>query len=143
MSDVVNSRHRVVITLLGEPRAKGRPRFSFDTRHAYTPQPTRNYETALGYAGQAAMAGREPFLGPLRVEVLACFSVPRSWSQERQANALNQATKPTRRPDSDNLLKMIDSLNGIVWKDDAQICDARVVKAYSDRPRLVVEVEAM
>jgi len=33
-----------------------------------------------------------------------------------------------------------DALNEIVWKDDGQIADLRVIKRYSDMPALRVEV---
>ena len=33
-----------------------------------------------------------------------------------------------------------DALNGIVWKDDVQIVDGRVVKLYAEQPRVEVEI---
>lgn len=37
------------------------------------------------------------------------------------------------RPDGDNLIKQVkDSLNGIVWKDDAQVVRGLYEKQYSD-----------
>jgi Holliday junction resolvase RusA-like endonuclease len=132
---------RVVIELAGEPKGKGRPRFSRKGGFAYTPQPTRNYEAALRYAGQIKMADAAPIEGALKVEVLAAFPVPQSWSKIKQARAYAGTLRPTGRPDLDNVLKMLDGLNGVVWRDDAQIVDARIVKRYSDRPRLRIEVE--
>ena len=34
-----------------------------------------------------------------------------------------------------------DALNGIAWKDDAQIVDGRVLKHYSEVPRTDVLIE--
>lgn len=133
----------VVVELAGEPKGKGRPRFSRKSGVAYTPAPTRNYEAALRIAGQSAMAGAAPILGPLKVQVLAAFSVPASWSKKKQADAINGVVRPTGRPDLDNVVKMLDALNEVVWKDDAQIVNASIVKRYSDRPRLLIEVEGL
>ena len=67
------------------------------------------------------MRGRKPLEGALRIVV----TVMRNRS-------------PTARPDADNYLKAIDAFNGIVWRDDAQVIDARVVKVRSVSPALQV-----
>lgn len=136
------TRH-CIIELAGEPKGKGRPRFSVENGAAYTPQPTRNYEGSLKYAAQIAMKGAAPIEGALRIEVVASFSIPRSWSKKKQQKALAGLLRPTGRPDCDNVVKMLDALNKVVWRDDAQIVDARISKRYSDRPRLWIEVEAL
>jgi Holliday junction resolvase RusA-like endonuclease len=130
----------IVITLAGEPRGKGRPRFVRSTGVAFTPAPTRNYEAALRIAGQQAMAGRPPVEGPLAVNVEATFTVPASWSRRKRTDALAGAVRPTGRPDADNLVKMLDGLNKLVWHDDAQITDLAMVKRYGEVPGLRVEV---
>lgn len=132
-------RH-VVVELAGEPRGKGRPRFT-RSGIAYTPKETRQYETALRLAAQAAMRGAEPITGPLRVQITAAFSVPKSWHKGKQLTALADVVKPTGRPDWDNVGKVTDAFNGVVWRDDAQLVDVRVTKKYSTSPRLTVEVE--
>lgn len=38
---------RVKFTVLGEPKGKGRPRFSTQTGRAFTPKQTVNYETLV------------------------------------------------------------------------------------------------
>lgn len=48
----------IEIVLLGAPRGKERPRLT-KAGHVYTPEKTRNYEAALKYAAQQAMAGRK------------------------------------------------------------------------------------
>lgn len=132
----------ITIRLLGEPVPKGRPRFT-RSGHAYTPPSTRAYEEALAYQAAVVMGNRAPLTGPLEVSVLAFMAVPRSWPEQKQAEALNQIVLPTKRPDADNFFKIVDSLNGVVWRDDAQICKAHVLKRYSDKPRLQIEVREM
>lgn len=50
--------------------------------------------------------------------------------------------KDKRRRDIDNWHKiLLDSLTGIVWKDDSQIVDMRVTKVSGDEnPRIEVEI---
>lgn len=133
-------RAPVQIILSGEPQGKGRPRFVRATGHAFTPARTRSYESALRYAAQESMAGATPLDGPLCVIVVAIFPVPASWSAKKRAAALRCEIWPTVKPDADNLLKVMDALNEVAFHDDKQIIDARVVKRYGDRPRLVIEI---
>ena len=47
----------------------------------------------------------------------------------------------TKKIDCDNLAKIIlDSLNGIAYKDDAQVCELLVSKYYGDEPRVEVKL---
>lgn len=134
MSDVLTFH------LAGEPVGKGRPRFAKATGHAFTPARTRSYEGALRLAAQAAMTGRPLFEGPLAVSVLAVFPVPRSWSKKRQTAALAGEVRPAVKPDIDNLLKVLDACNEVVWRDDVQITDAAIAKRYGAVPQLVIRV---
>ena len=65
----------------------------------------------------------------------------KSWTAREKINARNGSALPTSTPDADNIGKLVgDALNEIVWKDNAQIVDLRVIKRYSDSPALRVEV---
>ena len=130
----------ITIELAGTPIGKGRPKFVRRTGHAFTPEKTRNYETNLRLAAQDAMGGAEPFSGPLIVLVEALFPVPQSWSRKKREAALAGSLRPTSRPDWENVAKVCDGLNEIVWRDDSQIVDGRVIKSYSARPALRIEV---
>jgi len=130
----------IIIELAGAPEGKGRPRFVRATGLAYTPAQTRKYESHLRLAAQDAMGDRPALEGPVCVTVVASFPVPTSWSGKKQRAALAGMIRPTIAPDADNLLKMLDSFNLIVWKDDRQIVDARIIKRYDARPSLRVEV---
>lgn len=130
----------IVIELAGVPVGKGRPRFVRRTGNAFTPDKTRNYETNLRLAAQDVMSGAAPLEGPLCVTVHARFPVPQSWSKKKQALALSGDVRPTVAPDADNLLKVLDALNEVAFRDDKQIVEARVVKSYSERPCMRVEI---
>lgn len=87
------------------------------------------------------MDGSPVLEGPLFVLVEAHVPIPKALSTKPKL-ALIEAGKlrPTTRPDLDNYLKCLDSLNGIVWRDDAQIVMLSSVKSYSEKPRLVVTI---
>ena len=131
----------LTIILLGKPRGKQRPRV-LRSGIAYTPKETVNYETALRLEAAAAMLKRrqKPYQGPLRVTLNAFLPIAASWSKKKQAAARANLIRPTCKPDADNILKMLDGLNGIVWRDDAQIVEWSGSKQYSDQPRLVVSI---
>jgi Holliday junction resolvase RusA-like endonuclease len=136
----------LTLVLAGEPQGKGRAR-SFVNRSSgrivvTTPEKTRSYEGMLRSEAANATNGAEPYEGPLEVEVVARFSMTKAiaGSKKKRAAALSGAIRPTRKPDVDNVLKLLDSMNKIVWRDDAQIVKATVTKVYAEAPALVVTV---
>jgi Holliday junction resolvase RusA-like endonuclease len=129
----------VTIRLAGPPMGKERVRVTRDG-HAFTPQRTVTYEGRLAYAAQQAMAGLPLFDGPLAIVVEARMPIPVSWSKKKQADARSGKELPTKKPDWDNIGKILDAANLIVWADDAQIVDAVVRKRFSDKPELIITV---
>jgi Holliday junction resolvase RusA-like endonuclease len=129
----------IIIELPGEPKGKGRPRHT-RAGVTYTPAATRSYEASLAWTAAAAMKGRRPLEGPLRLAVEAFMPIPASWSAKKKCAALAGTISPTTRPDCDNLMKVIDGLNHVCWVDDAQIIDARITKRYDERPRMVITI---
>jgi Holliday junction resolvase RusA-like endonuclease len=131
------------ITVEGAPVGKGRPRFVRSRGIAFTPAKTANYEAILAARGAEAMAGRSPLEGPLVVRMTAFMPLAKSWSRKKTAAALEGSERPGK-PDLDNIVKAVgDALNQIVWRDDAQIAEARLSKLYDLRPRLEIEVEEL
>jgi Holliday junction resolvase RusA-like endonuclease len=131
---------RVIIVLPGPPKGKGRPRFSRKLGIAYTPTETRNYEGMLRDCAVNAMDGRPPIKGPVCLTVVSYFPIAPSWSKKKQTKAANGLIFPTVRPDVDNIVKMTDALNGIVWDDDRQVISCEVFKRFSRSPRLHIDV---
>ncbi len=126
-------------TIPGEPVAKGRPRMTRQGR-AYTPKKTVNYETLIQECFAIAYPGHQPITGPLGLKIDAHFTVPASWSLKKQRQAYDGQLRPTKKPDIDNVIKCMDALNGIAWKDDSQIVTVIASKWYSDRPRVEIEI---
>ena len=136
----------ITFTVPGEPQGKGRPRAFRAGRgvRMYTPAKTEAYEQAVATAGRQAMAGREPMVGPLAVDLMAVVSVPESWSKKRRAAALEGLELPAKKPDADNVAKAIaDGLNGIAYGDDAQVVELRVRKRYGEVPGVLVEIRGI
>lgn len=135
----------ITLELPGEPKGKQRPRVTmrggFAT--AYTPKETVNYETYVKtcYIQQNR---HEMLEGPIRAEVKAYFSIPKSTSQKRRKLMVDGEIKNTKKPDCDNVAKIIlDSLNGIAYHDDSQICELTVEKLYGEQPRVVLTLSKL
>ena len=130
----------IEIRLDGQPVGKGRPRFSRASGTVYTPEKTARYEERLAWAAQSVMAGRPLLTGGLQVDIEAHMDIPKSKPKAFRAAALAGTVHPTTKPDPDNIAKMLDALNRVVWVDDSQIVLLTVHKCYSDRPRLQITV---
>ena len=135
---------RANFCILGEPQGKGRPRFSTVCGHVKprTPEETVLYENLVKteYRRQTHEL-RFPDDAMLDVRVIAYYSIPKSVSKKKRQAMLDHKIRPTKKPDFDNIGKVIcDALNEIAYRDDAQIVDAQVRKFYSDRPRVVVTI---
>jgi Holliday junction resolvase RusA-like endonuclease len=110
----------------------------------FTPPTTVAYEGLVAYAAQTAMKGAAPILGPCAVELEAVFAVPASASKRARADALEGRAWPAKKPDADNIVKAcLDGMNGVVWKDDVQAVDVRLVKRYGLTPGVWVRVAAL
>ena len=108
--------------------------------HEYPHPESYGWEKAIGQLAKAHMGARRPTVRPVALLVHAFVPIPESWNQKEKEAALCGALLPTSKPDWDNFGKVTDSLNKIVWLDDSQVCDGRVIKAFSARPALRIEV---
>jgi len=121
-------------TVEGQPQGKARARFG--NGHAYTPQKTKDYEERVGWAAKQVCRGL--IQGPVRVIIVAYFQVPKKFKNK------TPFPKPLTKPDLDNIAKScLDSCNGILWKDDAQVVSLLITKEYSEFPRVEVDVLAI
>jgi Holliday junction resolvase RusA-like endonuclease len=118
----------------GEPVPKGRPKFTSRAgfMRTYTPRKTVDYELAVKAAAQAAMGPTDLLETPLGVYLYMRLPIPKSHSKKRKEACLSGQEKPIKKPDIDNLAKSIlDGMNGVIWKDDAQIVSLHVTKVYA------------
>lgn len=129
----------------GAPEGKARPRVLRCGR-AYTPQRTRVYEDLVRSCYESAIMGvkqgKDGGGDAFRVEIYAYYPIPQSASKRKKTAMEAGELLPTKKPDWDNVGKIVcDALNGCAWKDDSQIVDAVVHKRYAAVPRVVVEIE--
>lgn len=124
----------------GAPRGKQRPKV---TRNGtYTPEETKRYEQKV----LACFLNEYPRMKPIRngvnVHITAFFEIPKSYGKARRERILNGLERPTKKPDADNIAKIIlDALNGKVILDDKQVVVLTVKKHYSTIPRVEVLIE--
>ena len=136
----------IAFVVPGTPVGKGRPKFARRGNFVstYTPEKTASYENLVKVKAEEAMQGQQLFEGAVSVEIALFVTPPASWSQKKQREALAGTVFPTSKPDVDNVLKgIMDACNEIVFKDDKQAVDVKVIKRYSDTARAFVKVEAL
>lgn len=128
-------------TVYGDPRGKGRPRFT-RRGHTYTDQPTAEYEQAVANAwkGEALCCIESE---PTEITIDAFFKVPTSLSKKKRAELFGTAF--LHKPDADNIGKIVlDALNGLAYQDDRQIDRLTVNKKYvwsdDERPRVEITI---
>ena len=127
--------------ILGQPIAKQRPRVT-RSGIAYTPSKTVNYEAIVRYTYQSKYPQQELILGRIEANITAVFPVPKSYSKKKTAELLNGHNNYDKKPDCDNLAKIIlDSLNGIAYKDDSQVTVLHINKEYGTQPKVIVELK--
>ena len=126
--------------ILGQPIAKQRPRVT-RSGIAYTPAKTVNYEGVVRYTYQSKYPQREPFSGRIEASITAVFPIPKSYSKKKAEALLVGRNNYDKKPDCDNLAKIIlDSLNGIAYRDDSQVTVLHIRKEYGVQPKVIVEL---
>lgn len=131
----------IKFVVFGKPVAKARPRM---TRQgfAYTPQKTINYENLVRYTFQSEFPSHEPFLGLIEANITCIFDIPKSYSKKKTKELLETHNNYNHKPDLDNIAKIIlDSLNGIAYKDDSQVTILHINKEYGNQSKVIVELE--
>lgn len=131
---------KIKLVIPGKPLGKQRPRV-LKNGITYTPDRTMNYETLVRQL-YIEKHFQKQLEGPIRATITAYMYIPQSESKKRKRKMLANEILPCKKPDWDNIGKIItDALNGLAYEDDKQIVDARVIKLYSDKPRVEVILE--
>lgn len=135
---------QVSFIVLGDPVAKGRPRFARKGKYvqSYTPDKTANYETLVRLEYERQCDGfRFAENVPLAMHIKAYLPIPKSASQKKQKQMAEGLLKPLKRPDSTNICKSVeDSLNKIAYPDDAQIVETHIYRLFGEPPRIEVSI---
>ena len=117
-------------TVPGNPVGMARPRVTING--TYTPRATKEYQAAVKAAFANQHKGK-PTAKPLHVFLLALFPIPKSYSKKKREAILSGKDYPAKKPDIDNISKIIlDSLNGLAYEDDKQVVQLAVKKRYTE-----------
>lgn len=138
-------REPVTVIIRGLPIALKRPRFCrapqmksgvrvYSTQHA-------QFKIVQDKARKQLPEDWKPYnkLIGLNVAFRIYFRIPISCPKNLRTEMID--VYRNKKPDLSNLLKFYeDALNKILWTDDSQICQILTYKAYSDHPRVEIEV---
>lgn len=128
-------------TVLGEPGAKGRPRFAKvgGFTKTYTDAKTASFENLVKTTFQLSCNAGEPVNGDVKAVIRAFFPIPKSWPKWKKDMALDGALPCDKNKDLDNIQKSVfDALNKIAYVDDKQIVQISASKMWSNQPRTEV-----
>ncbi len=133
---------KVDFVIQGKVQAKQRPRFNRYSGKTYTPNETIAYENWVKTCYLEKYKDKELMEKPLRVTIKAYFEIPKSTSKKRKQQMMDNEILPMVKPDTDNIAKgVLDSLNGIAYKDDKQVVELIVNKYYNNTPYVSVMIE--
>lgn len=133
------------LTIPGPPVGKQRARTFYDPRvHrvvSKTPRKTVTQESFIKAMFAHKYPGHVPLEGPLEMDLVIYFPILKSASKKRQADMAAGREYPTKKPDSKNILGLVeDALNGLAYVDDCQIVSHMIAKKYAKVPRFEVKV---
>jgi Holliday junction resolvase RusA-like endonuclease len=105
------------------------------------------WRSSVAYEARRAHMGQEPLHGPL--QLLVTFYLPRPkdhFGSGKNAGSMKR-TAPhlhAKKPDLTKLVRALeDAMTGIVWHDDAQVCEQQIRKRYGAAAGAKVRVEQM
>ena len=138
---------QIKFSIPGQPFGKQRPKFSRAGNYVktYTPNETVSYENLVKLMYQQAAEGKlfsEDAM--LDVRITAYYEIPKSISKKKRKAMLEHKIRPAKKPDWDNVGKIVcDSLNKVAYRDDSAVVDAQVRKFYSENPRVDVTIRVI
>ena len=111
--------------------------------HSYTPRETVEFEREIGKAYRIAARGLVmPENAPLMVDMVFYMPIPQSAGKRLRERLVNRYH--TKRGDVDNMVKsVLDGLNSVAYKDDAQVAAIRAEKVYSEDARVEVTIRTI
>lgn len=122
------------IIIPDKPIPAARPRVT--NRVTYNPKQREKIDTTYIIKQQYK---KEPLTTPLEITMLFFMPIPSRMSYKKKEAILG---KPhTKKSDLDNLIKFVlDCMNGVVYKDDAQVYEIVAQKTYSYNPRTEITI---
>ncbi len=131
----------------GKPQGKPRARTVFNRKlgHnvSYTPEKGMLYENLIKSMYLAEAGDRSiDRATPVTLRIIARFLPPKSTSRKKCLDMLEGRLYPLKKPDMDNIVKVVaDALNGVAYHDDTQVVKIVAKKAYSAVEGVHITVE--
>lgn len=126
----------------GAIKGKGRPRVNSYTGIVYTPTTTKDYEYLVEQYFLLKYPKFKPLEGRVSVDIKATFNIPKSTKKQDKEKMLENSISPTKKPDIDNIVKIIlDAMNKFAFKDDTQITKLTVEKIYGEEEKVFINIE--
>lgn len=128
--------------VIGDIKGKARPRVNTYTCKAYTPENTKDYEMLIKQYFKLKYPRYVPLENRVSVKIVAQFKIPKTATKKDRALIEEGKLSPTKKPDIDNIVKIIlDALNKMAFKDDNQITKIEVEKTYGEVEMIFVKIE--
>jgi len=108
---------------------------------SYQPKDIVDFKNAVRWLAKKQLPNTQQSASAFHVELIFVFRRPESTKKalKSQIDEFNALIVKTSKPDVDNLTKAIlDALNGIVWIDDAQVCELHVTKGLGKQDKIIV-----
>ena len=126
----------------GEIVGKERPRVNMYTGRVYTPGKTKDYEFLVQQYFKMKYPRYEMLEGRLSINIIAYLKIPKSTSKAKVEEMLENKISPTKKPDIDNIIKIVlDAMNKFAFKDDTQVTKLEVEKKYAETSKIYVKIE--
>lgn len=138
---MMNCLSRLVIS--GEVVPQQRPRATSigGFTRVYDPPKCSQFRMLVRMEAERVWKKAENAETMFEVHIFFYLSIPKATSLKKRIKMLNGVILPTKKPDLDNAAKgVLDGLTHLYWKDDSQIVNLLLHKAYSDRPRTEVVI---
>ena len=126
----------------GDIKGKARPRVNSYTGIVYTPNNTKDYENLIKQFFVIKYPRYIPFENRVHISIVAYFKIPKNTSKKNENLMLENSISPTKKPDIDNVVKIVlDALNKMAFKDDNQVTKIDVEKRYGEKEKIVIRIE--
>lgn len=130
-----------MVIVTGKIKGKARPRFNTKTGRAFTTKDTMIYENLVKRCYQEQCG--KVLNGAIRARIEVYYKIPKSYTKKRIQAIRDGLEMPLKKPDSDNIAKIVlDSLNKLAFDDDAQVVELTVIKRWTEeQERIEFELE--
>lgn len=130
----------------GTPKGKARARTVYNKNtkqyQSYTPDNTVLYENLIRTTYTQKFGKLRVSAGiPVEINIVSTFEPAASVSKAQRIKMLAGTIKPTKKPDLDNIAKVVlDALNGLAFYDDSQVIWISAKKEYGEEAGLFVRI---